>query len=161
LPHIAGDSPENPVRGGFARLRAPVTFGGAGTSLSGQAAADSALLLLGDGWRKGRARASSNEQALRPLKESLPADCGTGYSSCRPCGTGRFEQAGFPYRSILYLVERCASAPIDQASAVVIEGGTAAAGTDIASATSSAMSRDSVAPADASAPKPSAIITAQ
>src|SRR6187200_3758195 len=32
-----------------ARLRAPVTFRGAGTSLSGQAVTDSVLMLLGDG----------------------------------------------------------------------------------------------------------------
>ena len=35
-----------------ARLKTPVTFRAAGTSLSGQAISDSVLVMLGDGWRK-------------------------------------------------------------------------------------------------------------
>src|SRR5688572_24308946 len=34
-----------------ARLRTPVTFRAAGTSLSGQAISDSVLIVLGDNWR--------------------------------------------------------------------------------------------------------------
>ena len=37
-----------------ARLQTPVTFRGAGTSLSGQAVSDSVLVLLGDGWPRWR-----------------------------------------------------------------------------------------------------------
>src|SRR5947208_16681808 len=37
-----------------ARLRTPLTFRGAGTSLSGQAVSDSVLLLLGDGWQRAQ-----------------------------------------------------------------------------------------------------------
>ena len=86
-----------------------------------------AVQCCGFAGERGFIRPELNEHALRHLKDSLPADCRTGYSSSRTCEIGLSEQAGFPYRSILYLVERCASAPIDQASAVVIEGGVAAA----------------------------------
>ena len=76
---------------------------------------------------------------------------------------GLSEQAGLAYRSILYLVERRASGRTDQpaAAAPSSTGGTAAGSADRASATSSAMSRERVAPADGSAPNPSPIITAQ
>jgi D-lactate dehydrogenase len=112
---------------------------------------------------RGFVRPELNEHALRRLKASLPADCSGGYSSSRTCEIGLSEQAGFPYRSILYLVERCASAPTAQAAvaAAPTDAGAAASPTDMASATSSAMSRDSVTPVAASAPRPSPIITAQ
>jgi D-lactate dehydrogenase len=49
-----------------ARLRAPVTFRGAGTSLSGQAVTDSVLMLLGDGWRKVAVSADALSVTLQP-----------------------------------------------------------------------------------------------
>ena len=52
-----------------------------------------------------------NEHALRHLRAALPADCSEGYSSSRTCEIGLSEQAGIPYRSILYLVERCSAKP--------------------------------------------------
>ena len=55
---------------------------------------------------RGFIRPELNEHALRRLKASLPADCATGYSTSRTCEIGLSEQAGFPYQSILYLVER-------------------------------------------------------
>jgi D-lactate dehydrogenase len=55
---------------------------------------------------RGFTRPELNEHALRHLKASLPADCDSGYSSSRTCEIGLSEQAGFPYQSILYLVER-------------------------------------------------------
>jgi Fe-S oxidoreductase len=56
---------------------------------------------------RGFVRPELNEHALRHLKESLPATCSAGVSSSRTCEIGLSEAAGFPYQSILYLVERC------------------------------------------------------
>ena len=55
---------------------------------------------------RGFIRPELNEYALRHLKASLPADCAEGYSTSRTCEIGLSEQAGFPYQSILYLLER-------------------------------------------------------
>jgi D-lactate dehydrogenase len=49
-----------------------------------------------------------NEYALRHLHDSLPQGCTHGYSTSRTCEIGLAEQAGIPYKSILYLVESCA-----------------------------------------------------
>ena len=57
---------------------------------------------------KGFNRPELNEHALRDLKAALPRDCKEGYSSSRTCEIGLSEQAGFPYRSLIRLVERCA-----------------------------------------------------
>jgi D-lactate dehydrogenase len=51
-----------------------------------------------------------NAHALRHLKSALPAGCGVGYSTSRTCEIGLSEHAGVPYRSILQLVDACASA---------------------------------------------------
>ena len=51
-----------------------------------------------------------NEHALRRLRESLPPSCGHGYSTSRTCEIGLSEQAGFPYRSVIDLVDACATA---------------------------------------------------
>ena len=59
---------------------------------------------------KGFNRPELNEHALRDLKAALPPDCTQGYSSSRTCEIGLSEQAGFPYRSLIRLVERCAVA---------------------------------------------------
>jgi D-lactate dehydrogenase len=74
-----------------ARLETPVTFRAAGTSLSGQAITDSVLVLLGDQWRRCEVGADAATIALQPS------------------AFGAEEQAGFPYRSIIQLVETCAS----------------------------------------------------
>jgi D-lactate dehydrogenase len=51
-----------------------------------------------------------NEFALRRLKDAIPAGCTRGYSSSRTCEIGLSEEAGFPYRSIIHLVDACATA---------------------------------------------------
>lgn len=48
-----------------------------------------------------------NASALRDLRSSIPAGCTTGYSTSRTCEIGLSVHAGIPYRSILYLVDRC------------------------------------------------------
>lgn len=62
---------------------------------------------------RGFVRPELNEHALRRLKASLPSDCAIGYSTSRTCEIGLSEQAGFPYQSILYLVERSCVARVD------------------------------------------------
>ena len=54
-----------------------------------------------------------NEHALRHLKASLPSACSSGYSTSRTCEIGLSEHAGFPYKSILYLVDACSVGSID------------------------------------------------
>jgi len=56
---------------------------------------------------KGFNRPELNEHALRDLKSALPSACKEGYSSSRTCEIGLSEQAGFPYRSLIRLVDRC------------------------------------------------------
>jgi D-lactate dehydrogenase len=56
---------------------------------------------------KGFNRPELNEHALRDLKASLPHDCREGYSTSRTCEIGLSEQAGFPYRSLIRLVDHC------------------------------------------------------
>ena len=51
-----------------------------------------------------------NPAALRKLRASLPASCRHGYSTSRTCESGLSEQAGFPYRSVIDLVDACATA---------------------------------------------------
>src|SRR5450432_4476126 len=48
------------------RWNAPVTFRGAGTSLSGQAVSDSVLVMLGDSWRKIEVSADALSVTLQP-----------------------------------------------------------------------------------------------
>jgi D-lactate dehydrogenase len=67
------------------------------------------VLCCGFAGDKGFDRPELNEHALRHLKESIPTGCTHGYSSSRTCEIGLSEQAGFPYRSIIHLVESCAS----------------------------------------------------
>ena len=96
-----------------------------------------AVQCCGFAGERGFIRPELNEHALRHLKESIPASCSAGVSSSRTCEIGLSEAAGLPYRSILYLVERCSSS---RDAATGASAGTT--GTRIASATSSAMSRD-------------------
>jgi len=65
------------------------------------------VLCCGFAGEKGFSRPELNEHALRHLKEALPTGCAHGYSSSRTCEIGLSEQAGFPYRSIIHLVEAC------------------------------------------------------
>ena len=58
---------------------------------------------------KGFSRPELNEHALRHLMAALPSDCQAGYSTSRTCEIGLSEQAGFPYRSIVQLVDACAT----------------------------------------------------
>jgi len=64
-----------------------------------------AVQCCGFAGEKGFTRPELNEHALRHLKASLPGGCVTGYSSSRTCEIGLSEQAGFPYRSFIRLVE--------------------------------------------------------
>jgi len=69
-----------------------------------------AVLCCGFAGDKGFTRPELNEHALRHLKAGLPPQCTTGYSTSRTCEIGLAEQAGFPYESIIYLVDACARA---------------------------------------------------
>jgi D-lactate dehydrogenase len=69
-----------------------------------------AVLCCGFAGDKGFNRPELNEHALRHLRPGLPAGCSHGYSSSRTCEIGLSEQAGFPYRSFVHLVDACASA---------------------------------------------------
>jgi D-lactate dehydrogenase len=64
-----------------------------------------AVQCCGFAGEKGFTRPELNEHALRHLKASLPGGCDAGYSSSRTCEIGLSEQAGFPYRSFIRLVE--------------------------------------------------------
>jgi D-lactate dehydrogenase len=68
------------------------------------------VLCCGFAGDKGFNRPELNEHALRHLRQALPAGCTQGYSSSRTCEIGLSEQAGFPYHSIIHLVDACASA---------------------------------------------------
>lgn len=51
-----------------------------------------------------------NAAALRDLKAALPAEIKNGYSTSRTCEIGLSLHSGVHYRSIVYLVDRCATA---------------------------------------------------
>jgi D-lactate dehydrogenase len=65
------------------------------------------VLCCGFAGDKGFNRPELNEHALRHLQQALPAGCKQGYSSSRTCEIGLSEQAGFPYHSIIHLVDEC------------------------------------------------------
>ncbi len=67
------------------------------------------VLCCGFAGDKGFIQPELNEYALRHLKGRLPAGCAQGYSSSRTCEIGLSEQSGFPYRSIVHLVDACAA----------------------------------------------------
>ena len=73
------------------------------------------VLCCGFAGEKGFSRPELNAHALRHLKSALPAECVQGYSSSRTCEIGLSEYSGFPYRSILRLVDACASPRATQA----------------------------------------------
>jgi D-lactate dehydrogenase len=76
------------------------------------------VLCCGFAGEKGFSRPELNEHALRHLKSALPVECVQGYSSSRTCEIGLSEYSGFPYRSIICLVDACTSAPATQVPAV-------------------------------------------
>jgi D-lactate dehydrogenase len=61
------------------------------------------------GWAgdKGWSTPELNEHALRTLKDELPKHCSAGYSHSRTCEIGLTLHGQIPYRSIVYLVDRC------------------------------------------------------
>ncbi|MDV7339358.1 FAD-binding and (Fe-S)-binding domain-containing protein [Terasakiella sp. A23] len=56
---------------------------------------------------KGFTKPELNEHALRHLNDDLDGVV-EGYSTSRTCEIGLSEKAGFPYRSVVYLLEECA-----------------------------------------------------
>ncbi|MEO8755518.1 MAG: FAD-linked oxidase C-terminal domain-containing protein, partial [Casimicrobiaceae bacterium] len=85
---------------------------------SAQVIAVDDVLCCGFAGEKGFTRPELNEFALRRLKGAIPAGCTQGYSSSRTCEIGLSEQADFPYRSIIHLVDACASIRAPGAPAV-------------------------------------------
>jgi D-lactate dehydrogenase len=65
------------------------------------------VLCCGFAGEKGFNVPELNEHALRHLHAALPEGCATGYSSSRTCEIGLSERAGFPYKSILFLLDAC------------------------------------------------------
>jgi D-lactate dehydrogenase len=65
------------------------------------------VLCCGFAGDRGFTHPELNEHALRRLAPSLPDTCRHGYSTSRTCEIGLSEQAGFPYRSLLDLVDGC------------------------------------------------------
>ncbi|GGB88047.1 ferredoxin [Marinobacterium zhoushanense] len=59
---------------------------------------------------KGFSTPELNASALRTLKDSI-GHCSGGFSSSRTCEIGLSLHSGIEYRSIVYLLERCASHP--------------------------------------------------
>jgi D-lactate dehydrogenase len=64
------------------------------------------------GWAgdKGFTHPELNASALRDLRAALPDDCPSGYSTSRTCEIGLSLHGERPYRSIVYLVDRCSQA---------------------------------------------------
>jgi len=62
------------------------------------------------GWSgdRGFTLPALNASALATLKDSLPEECVEGVSSSRTCEIGLSHHGGRPYRSIAYLLDRCA-----------------------------------------------------
>jgi D-lactate dehydrogenase len=65
------------------------------------------VLCCGFAGDKGFTQPELNEYALRHLKQAIPPECTSGYSSSRTCEIGLSEQSGLPYRSIVHLVDEC------------------------------------------------------
>ncbi|ALG75408.1 4Fe-4S ferredoxin [Azospirillum thiophilum] len=67
---------------------------------------------------KGFTTPELNAHALRHLPASVPDGCASGYSTSRTCEIGLSDTAGVPYRSIVYLVDACATAKVEQKARV-------------------------------------------
>ena len=63
------------------------------------------------GWAgdKGFTVPELNASAVRNLKPALPNECRQGYSTSRTCEIGLSLHSGRPYRSIVYLLDRCSA----------------------------------------------------
>lgn len=59
---------------------------------------------------KGFVQSELNENALRNIKDTLPNDCKSGYSTSVTCEVGLTTHSGRPYNSIVYLIDKCTSA---------------------------------------------------
>ncbi len=70
---------------------------------------------------KGFTTPELNAHALRHLPAAVPEGCASGYSTSRTCEIGLSDKAGVPYRSIVYLVDACATAKSGEAAARVAE----------------------------------------
>lgn len=55
---------------------------------------------------KGFTHPELNEHGLKNYKKQLPENCSTGYSTSRTCEIGLSKNTGFPFKSILYLVDK-------------------------------------------------------
>ncbi len=64
------------------------------------------VLCCGFAGDKGFSTPELNAHALRMLKSELPPGCTAGYSHSRTCEIGLADEAGVPYRSIVYLVDK-------------------------------------------------------
>ena len=62
---------------------------------------------------KGFSTPELNASALRTLKQSV-SRCSMGYSTSRTCEIGLSHHSGLEYRSIVYLLEQCASKAVPQ-----------------------------------------------
>ncbi len=85
-------------------------LGAIARACSAQAVLPAGVLCCGFAGDKGFNVPELNEHALRRLKEDMPPECRRGYSTSRTCEIGLSERAGFPYRSIIDLVDECAQA---------------------------------------------------
>ncbi|PWC76624.1 FAD-binding and (Fe-S)-binding domain-containing protein [Azospirillum sp. TSH64] len=67
---------------------------------------------------KGFTTPELNAHALRHLPATVPEGCASGYSTSRTCEIGLSDKAGVPYRSIVYLVDACATAKVEEKARV-------------------------------------------
>jgi D-lactate dehydrogenase len=67
---------------------------------------------------KGFTTPELNAHALRHLPAAVPEGCASGYSTSRTCEIGLSDKAGVPYRSIVYLVDTCATAKVREKARV-------------------------------------------
>jgi len=66
---------------------------------------------------RGFSHPELNASALQALPAGLPPGCREGFSNSRTCEIGLSQHAGRPYRSIVYLVDRCTAPAVPSAPA--------------------------------------------
>jgi D-lactate dehydrogenase len=71
---------------------------------------------------RGFSHPELNASALAPLRAGLPDGCREGFSTSRTCEIGLSHHAGRPYRSIVFLVDRCSSSLTAAPDAVPLPG---------------------------------------